>query len=277
MSKKTQRLVQWFGANTENAPAVGKLLSGCRFVGIPFGGGMSEVPFIGAKQILVGDLHRHIINLCAVVANDDLRAALTRDAGEMPYHPDILKLAQQQASSFCGEPPFERPDYDAALAYFVCVWMGRGGKAGTDGEFTGGLPIRWNANGGGSNQRYRTAIEALDARGQAFRRCEFVCMDGLEFVRRIRNLDQQDDGLYVDPPWPGLGDGYRHKFSESDQRELARLLSSFRRPTVVVRFGEHPLIRELYPEADWTWMPLESRTQANERKAEFLIVRKGVS
>ena len=35
--------------------------------------------------------------------------------------------------------------------------------------------------------------------------------------------------------------------------------------------GEHPLIRELYREPHWTWTPVTSRTQANNKKAEFLI------
>lgn len=267
---KTKRLVQWFGSNTENAAAVGRLLGGCRFVGIPFAGGMSEVPFITAKQILANDLHRHIINLCAVVANDDMRPSLAKAADEMPYHPDILVLAQRQAASFGGEP-FTTPNYDAALAYFVSVWMGRGGKAGTTGEFNGALPIRWNAGGGGSNRRYRTAIEALGAWGETFRRCEFTCMDGLEFVLKFK--DEPGHGLYVDAPWPDAGEEYLHQFSEADQDALARLLVQFQHARVVVRFGEHPLIRRLYPEPVWTWLAGESRDQANAVKPEWLICR----
>ena len=77
---KSQRFVQWFGSNSENAAEVGRLLEGCRFVGIPFAGGMSEVPFITAKQILANDLHRGVINLARVVRDDVARAALIQRA-----------------------------------------------------------------------------------------------------------------------------------------------------------------------------------------------------
>lgn len=271
--KKTQRLVQWFGANTENAWTVGELLVDCRFVAIPFGGGMSEVPGIGAKQILVNDLHRHVINLCNVVRSDELRQRLARDADSLPYHPDVLASRQQWVADWTwNEGELSPMCYPAALWYFICVWMGRGGKAGTEGEFSGKLPVRWNANGGGSNRRYRTAIEALDDWGVAFRRCEFVCLDGLDFIRRFE--DRPEHGLYVDAPWPGVGDAYVHKFDEQAQRDLAQLLAGIAEAEVVVRYGEHPLIRELYPESVWTWIPLESRTQTNERKAEFLIIKR---
>jgi site-specific DNA-adenine methylase len=240
---------------------------------IPFCGGCSEVPWIDAKQILCNDLHRHIINLCAVVANDEFRAKLIKDADEMPYHPDILGLAQKQAACYSsfGSEPFATPNYDAALSYFVAVWMGRGGKAGTASEFNGNLPIRWNSSGGGSNRRYRTAIEALDSWGEAFRRCEFTCMDAFEFLSKCQ--DEPLHGVYVDVNWPDLGDGYLHSLDEAGQRRLASRLNLFCRARVVVRFGEHPLIRELYPDSVWTWRPMASRNQANDVNAEFLITK----
>lgn len=271
MKMKTQRFVPWFGSNTENASQVGDMLRGCRFVGIPFGGGMCEVPFIDAKQISVNDAHRHIVNLCRVVANDELRARLAKDADAQPYQPDVLAFAQGAARQ-CEPDLRNDPDYFAALWYFVAVWMGRGGNAGTASEFNGALPVRWNANGGGSNRRYRTAIEALDDWGETFRRCEFVCMDGMEFIARFPDTD--GNGLYVDAPWPDAGDEYRHRFTESQQRDLADCLTRFQTARVVVRFGENPLIRELYrEEAGWIWRPLTSRNQANDVKPEFLIVR----
>jgi site-specific DNA-adenine methylase len=279
MGKKMTRLVQYFGANTENAPAVGRLLDGCKFVGIPFAGGMSEVPYIKAK-ILANDLHRHIINLCEVVANDAHREWLAREADKFPFHPDVLAEAQKHAANWRHDDPDNdwETDCSAALWYFVCNWMGRGGEGGTPGEFKGKLAVRWNADGGGSNTRYRTAIAALDAWGKAFKRCEFECMDALDFLEKFQ--DREDHGLFVDAPWPNDGDRYTHKFSKEDQRELAAWLEGFAHTRIVVRYGDHPLIRRLYPETrhrqclktPWTWIPLDSRTQANERKPEFLIV-----
>lgn len=268
MAKKSRRLVQWFGSNTENAMKVGELLQGCKFVGIPFAGGMSEVPFIQARQILCNDLHKHIINLCRIVQDNQLRAWLIKMADSQIYHPDTLALAQ----NFCRAYAIHEPcDPEAALHYFVSVWMGRGGAAGTDREFSGSLPIRWDGNGGGSNQRYRTAIDALNEWGVAFRRCEFICMDGMDFIKRFP--DKEENGLYVDANWPSAGHLYSNKITDEQQRELAVILAGFQKSRVVVRYGEHPLIRELYPESQWSWIGNESRDQANQFKAEWLIVR----
>lgn len=267
---KSKRLVQWFGSNTENAAAVGRLLDGCRFVGIPFAGGMCEVPFIDAKQLLVSDLHRLLINLCEVIADPIGKEWLKTQADAMPYHPDVLARAQRVCREF-GPQDFQFPNREAAFWYFVAVWMGRGGTAGTSSEFDGALPVRWNANGGGSNRRYRTAIEALDAWGEAFRRCEFVCMDAMEFIDRFPDVD--GNGLYIDAPWPDAGEEYLHRFSEAQQRGLADCLTRLTVARVVVRFGEHPLIRGLYPAAEWQWVSGESRDQANAVKREWLICR----
>lgn len=265
---KSARLLPWFGSNTENAAEVGAMLRGCRWVGIPFAGGMSEVPHIEAKQILANDQHRHVINLCETVASKEGREWVAAEADAMPYHPDVLETAQRHAAQWDWT---KIPDRKAALWYFVAVWMGRGGKAGTTGEFSGSLPIRWNANGGGSNRRYRTAIEALDTWGETFRRCEFVCMDAFEFLGKCR--DAAETGIYVDAPWPDAGEEYQHRFSADDQSRLADRLLEFDHARIVVRFGEHPLIRSLYQEPDWTWHPLASRNQANTIKPEFLITR----
>lgn len=276
MKRKSSRLLPYFGSATGVAPAVGKLLQGCKIVFIPFGGGMSEVPHIEAKQILANDRHRMVINLCSVIQDDAKRQWLIETADAKPYHPDMLAAAQRKAMEFAAQMEagsLLKGSHEAALAYFVCCWMGRGGKAGTTGEFQGELPIRWNANGGGSNRRYRTAVKALEQWGQAFRRCEFVCLDAFEFLEKCK--DTPETGIYVDAPWPDAGEEYRHRFSEDDQCRLADRLLEFDRARVVVRFGEHPLIRSLYQEPDWTWHDRESRNQANDVKPEFLIVRNG--
>lgn len=268
-SRKSERFVQWFGSATGVASEVGKMLAGCKMVYIPFCGGCSEVPWIDAKQILCNDLHRHLINLCMMVADDRSREWLKQKADALPYHPYILASAQKT----CRDLGFdEMPEDAAALWYFVAVWMGRGGKAGTASEFSGGLPIRWNANGGGSNRRYRTAIEALDSWGETFRRCEFTCMDAFEFLAKCQ--DEPMHGVYVDANWPDLGDNYVHSIDEAGQRRLASMMDLFRRAKVVIRFGDHPLIRSLYqPQNGWAWRPMVSRNQANDVNPEYLITR----
>ena len=59
----TTALVGWYGAARMIAESVGRALDGCSHVTIPFMGGLSEVPWIGARSIVAADLHRHLVNL----------------------------------------------------------------------------------------------------------------------------------------------------------------------------------------------------------------------
>lgn len=265
---KSKRLLQYFGSNTENASEVGRILEGCSWVGLPFAGGMSEVPYITAREIVANDLHRHVINLCQIIADKDRRDRLVEFADALPYHTESLNTAQK----FCREFKFEDgPCFQAACWYFVSSWMGRGGNTGTDAEFKCSLPIRWTAAGGGSNQRYRTAIEALEFWGQAFRRCEFLCLDGFEFIGKVKDISE--NGLYVDAPWPGAGDAYLHKFSDDDHVRLASDLSRFQKARVVVRYGDCELVRSLYSDRYWKVQTANSRNQANAIGTDLYIVR----
>jgi len=156
------------------------------------------------------------------------------------------------------------------VAYFCCSWMSRHGETGKDSEFTTGQSFRWNANGGDSAKHYWSAVASINAWRRVLRRANFVCMDAFDFLAKCK--DEPKNGIYVDAPWPDDGDDYKHKFTELQQRRLAARLGEFKQARVVVRFGEHPLIRELYPEPLWTWKLATSRTQGNNAKAEALIV-----
>lgn len=261
----TRALGPWFGSNRTNAQAVGEELRGCSWVGVPFAGGMSELPYINATTMVVSDKHRHIVNLASVVATQ--RLELVKILRALPFHPDVLKAAQE----FCkSREPDGMRDLEAALHYFICVWMGRSHKAGTVDEFNGGLSRRWNSNGGDSNTRYRSALRSLAAWEGIMRRCSFDVMDCFEFLPACK--DEPGHGLYVDPPWPKDGDKYRHKFTPDDHVRLRDLLASLKASRVVIRYGDHPLIRSLYSGPQWVWRNVSGRTQTNESKAEVLIL-----
>lgn len=255
------------------ASEVGKLLRGCEWVGIPFAGGMSEVLHIDARTILVNDRHRHIINLARVAAARGNTLAV--DLEQRFFHPDELAAAQRQCKfweSQMEESPgdhFEGGHYDAAFAYAIAVWMGRSAKAGTVDEFEGKLALRWNAGGGDSNVRYRSGIEAIRAFQEVGKRCTFSTLDFREFLAKCK--DAPKHGIYSDSPFPDASDEYKHTFTSDDHRELALLLGKFEQARVVIRYYDHPLIRELYPEPRWKWNMLKGRTQANEESPEVLI------
>lgn len=287
-SMKTTALAGWYGANRMLAPTVGRELSGCSFVAVPFAGGMSELAHIEARTILVNDLHPHMINLARVVGDRVLGPQLYRRLRRQIFHPDTLK----QAQDFCREMEsqnkragglFDFPmqpqnnfqsqerQLEWAEAYFICCWMGRGGNAGTANEFEGGLSFRCDAGGGDSNTRFRSATSSLiEWRHRVLWRCTFVCEDALKLLDRI--ADREGNGAYIDCPWPDAGDSYKHQFTTFMQRELARKLAAYQKTRVVIRFGVHRLIEELYPRDRWNWVEQTSRAQSNGDVKEALIL-----
>lgn len=259
--KLVNAIVPYFGANRLLAESVGKALAGCSWVGVPFAGSMAELQYIEARSLVVSDLHRDVIRLARIIANPSRCRTLIRVLKRTPFHPESLDDAQQRCRTGKGN----------AIDFFVTQWMGRSGNAGTEKEFEGNLSTRWNGNGGDSNTRYRSAVRSLVYWHRIMRRCNFHVMDAFEFVAKCN--DTPDTGIYCDPPWPGDGDEYRHKFTEQQQRDLADELGGFEQARIVVRYGDHPLIRALYKAPQWTWHEQTSRTQGNNGKAEVLIVR----
>lgn len=143
--------------------------------------------------------------------------------------------------------------------------------AGTAREFENGLSVRWDAGGGDSLTRFRSAVAALAEWQAVFDCCSFVCLDVFEFLAKVR--DRADCGLYLDPPFPGPGDAYKHRFTLEQHRELARRLAAYERTRVVCRFYRHRLVEELYPAPRWRWLELEGgRTQTNGTPPEVLLV-----
>lgn len=271
---KQTRLVPWFGSDAMEAGRISKPLDGCSWVGIPFAGGMSIVPELKASCVAVNDKHRHVINLARVLVNCDDHYRFADELSREPFHPDVLADAQ----AHCRLMEHSPPDMDEeilrqwAKSYFIASWMGRSGNGGTDDEFKGKLSVRWSTTGGDSNVRYRSAVKSIDAWVAAMQRCNFTCLDFRAFLEKCKDIPTA--GLYCDPPWVIDGDRYKHTFAESDHRDLARILSEFEQLHVVLRYGDHQLIRELYPSDSWDWSEATGRTAGNNPKAEVLIVRK---
>lgn len=289
---KVTAVANWFGGARMVADRIGPLLSGCSLVVVPFAGGMSELPYINAAKLLVNDKHRHLINLAEVMADPEFGPQLYRRLRRAVFHPDTLAQAQArcaereaalQASESGGGGLFGAAKYtlpggkifdtfDAAFDYAICSWMGRGGSAGTRGEFNGSLPIRYSPNGGGSGQRFHNWTASMPAWRRILRRCEFTTDDALDMLAATH--DSERCGIYCDAPWPDDGDGYRHTVDDGFQRKLAKRLGEFNQARVVVRYADHPLIRELYPDSpfDWKWIRYPSRSQHNGTVDEVLIL-----
>ena len=138
---RVSALAGWFGAGRTIAENVGAALAGCSWVGIPFAGSMSEVPYIGARTILCNDKHRHVINLARVIQSDRLRPQLIRSASEILFHPDELAEAQE----FCkghepGDDPMKKFLFAGAmLASFAAIQSASAG--GISARSSGFIPL----------------------------------------------------------------------------------------------------------------------------------------
>lgn len=278
-------IASWFGTNRSLAHEVGKSLEGCNWVGVVFAGGMCEIPHITARTLMVNDLHKHLINLSRVAADPVLGPKLYRRLRRHAFHPDALEGAQdycRRVEAVSGESPertmlfsdpYHVPDpLTWAECYFISAWMSRHGSAGTKSEFDTGISTRWNANGGDSAAHFHGAVRSLVGWRKTLRRANFTCLDFREFLKKCK--DEPGIGVYVDPPFPGPGDGYKHAFADKDHRDLANLLNGYSNSRIVARFYEHPMVRELYPEPGWTWRKLTGgKRQTNEAAPEVLLVR----
>lgn len=276
---KINAIAPWYGGNRNLAKHVGEALHGCEWVGIPFAGGMAEIAQILAREIVANDLHCDIVNLAAVVAGrggygvDKLQNLLRPRL----LHPAELSKAQdrlreqhdfaKRSDLWCDA------DLQRAANWFTVAWMTRSGTAGTPDELKGKLCLRWSATGGGSATRWQSAIDSLPFWAEEFQRCTFSTLDAFDFLAKCK--DRPKHGIYCDPPFPGPGDKYAHRFDENQHRRLAARLSEFKACRVVMRFYDHPLVRELYAAPQWAWTHLEGRDQANQATPEVLIVNQG--
>lgn len=280
-TKRTQsRALPWFGADTLVCEQYAALLDDRKHVTVPFCGGLSIlsriIEFGRAQEIVCNDKHHHAINFYRVVSRPETRQQLLAAVEAMPFHSEILRERQFLCSS-AGDS-FERLVRDFgdcsvahAVNYFVTAWMGRGGKGGTGGEFKGSLPVRFSASGGASPKRFRSSIDAVDSVwGPVCERCSFLCCDWSELLADAK--DHSECGLYCDPPWVDVGGDYVHKFTTEDHHDLWCRLNAFASTKVVVRYGDHKLIRQLYgDERRWRIRTLVSRDQANNGVGELCI------
>ena len=279
---KIKALAPWFGGNRTFARRAGAELGRLGWCGVLFAGGMPELPEINTSAGVAVDKHRHLINLARVVSDDRLLLQLIRRVERLLFHEDVLAEAQRRCldrehAKTCGlfgsndAATDAEPDVSWAADYYTACWMGRGGYAGRGGELTQSIAVRYTASGGSSAKRWRSAVESLPAWGKVLERWQFVCDDAFDVLGRLK--PQEKAGLYLDPPWVGAGDEYTFRFGRDDHARLARHLRRLSMYRIVLRYGDDPLIRALYPESEgWTWIESTTRDQRNGEVNEVLIV-----
>lgn len=266
LSTKTSAPLPYAGADASVAPDLGGLFDECKHVTIAFCGGMAILPHLKATHIVANDLHGHLINFYKVASGEWGDAGrLVEQCSHTLSHPG--ELAESRAILD------DSSRWDAtslAWAYWTQCWLGRKGKAGTAGEGEGMPSVRKTNSGGSNATRLRSAASDLPTWCRQFERCEFVCRDFRDLLEDV--ADKPKCGLYIDAPsWPGSNIKYVHSFTDADHRDLRDSLLRFEDTKVVVRYGEHPLIRDLY--TGWQFVEATSRNQVGNSVDEVWITK----
>ncbi|MBS0207221.1 MAG: hypothetical protein JSS49_30460 [Planctomycetes bacterium] len=262
---KTQSALPWFGSDSEVAPQLAAMLDHCKHVTIPFCGGLAILPYLKARAIVANDKHSHAINFYRQAAGHhghEAREVLVEMCKRTLSHPSEMSRAVEILK-------VSNAGIDAAWAFWALCWLGRKGKGGT--KHQGGLPsIRRTASGGTNASRVRAAADDLPAWATELERCEWESIDFREQLPKV--AEHPECGIYADPPWRGPGRNYLHEFADTDHHDLALYLQRFHETTVVVRYGDDPLIRSLYQ--GWTIIEAEARNQANAVMGEIWITNR---
>lgn len=261
---KTKSALSYFGSDSEVAAQLASMLDDCKHVTIPFCGGMSILPNLTARAIVANDAHNQVINFYRFASGrfgEVAKRELIAKCQATLSHPEEISLAQ----IYCDQEAL-RDSMNQAWAFWALCWIGRKGKGGTNHQ--GGMPsVRRTANGGTNASRISAAAADLEEWSKQFERCEWESVDFRELLPKV--ADREGCGVYADPPWVGVGRNYLHNFSDDDHRDLAVALQRFEAATVVVRYGDSELVRELYD--GWRIIEASSRDQCNATKGEVWI------
>ena len=110
---------------------------------------------------------------------------------------------------------------------------------------------------------------------ESLKRAEFTTLDVKDFAKKVKQ-DKSNMGLYLDAPWWKVGAPYRHSVSACDEREfhtwIRDWLLGYENVRIVVRYGDHPGIRELYKGGGFHLMEEIGRKQGGAN-SELWITR----
>lgn len=281
MTKRQNRLLPWMGADTEVVDLYAAPLLQLAHVTIPFAGGCSMISRLSqddsaVKHMNASDKHHYATNLARCLADDNAREQVFALIEFMPLSEQIryeaVEFLNAQRSEHQSKIKAGHLLPDVAAMYFMTAWMGRGGACGTKTEMgSSSVSTRWIPSGGSSAKRWDTARQSLrDWWGPIMQRVTFLNDDAFDLLPNVN--DRPDCGLYLDPPWVKEGRRYAFSFDVADHQLLAADVSRFEHSTVVLRYGDDPLIRRLYADQTrWSIQEIDSRNSANNGVKELMI------
>lgn len=159
------------------------------------------------RREVINDLNQDVVNLFAVLRDDEMARKLYRLIELTPYSEVELRLNRE----VCLLDPVEK-----AWQFLVEGWFSRGG----DNHKTG---FRWSK---GQTTAPELSWAVLPARLSACaNRLRGVCIRSVDALRLIDEYDVAGSVIFVDTPYPGrVGRRYRHSMSGDQHAKLAERL-----------------------------------------------------
>jgi DNA adenine methylase len=241
---KISAVAPWYGSKRQLAPEIVRQLGPHRVYWDVMCGGLSV---LFAKERCtyetVNDLHKDLINLALVVAQEDTAVQLYARTSRLLFHEDLLPIAK----TFLTGRPLEpgAPDVERAYWYLVFSWMGLNGISGTPVRHTGTFAVRYSGNGGNGATRWASVCDSIPDWHRRLLGVQILSRDAFEILERLD--DAAGTAIYCDPPYLAKGAKYVHDFTREDHTRLAELLRRFRHCRCVVSYYDHPALSELYP------------------------------
>jgi DNA adenine methylase len=242
---KITALCPWYGSKRTLAAEIIRQLGPHRCYWEPMCGSCSVL--LGKLPVTyesVNDLHRDLINLARVVADEQKAQALYGRAARTLFHEAFCAEAKEHLRSCCDADG----DVERAYWYLVFSWFHLSGIAGTPLTKTGTFCVRYSSKGGNGATRWRSVVESIPDWHERLRGVQLLCRDAFGILEEIE--DSAGTALYVDPPYLEKCARYVHDFEPLDHARLSALLFRFRQNRVVLSYYDHPLLDELYP--GWT-------------------------
>ena len=273
---KTKSPISWFGADSSVALDIANLYpeDQVHHMTIPFAGGLSILPHLGfCRGILANDIHQDAIRFYQTIKDETKRYHVAKACAESLSHPAELEQAKRDLEltraieTYSLYPP-DSINIVHAISFWKLSWLGRKGSLGSSGEDKISLSFRRTAEGGANASRIESAAEDIERWGQLFKRLDLTSEDFRKTLEKAH--DKPTCAIYCDPPFFEVGK-YKHGFTEQDHKDLQSALSRFEHSPIVVRYGDHDFIRDLY--AGWDYQDAESRNQSNKMKGEVWFTR----
>lgn len=143
-----------------------------------------------------------------------------------------------------GKDPDTLTDLQRAVRYYYLQKLGFGGKTdkrtfGTSATGPSGLNL--------------TMIE--ERLLKVHWRLERVMIENLDALTCILKYDRPATCFYLDPPYYGVSQGYAHKFTDQQYRDLAEVLSAIQ-GNWVLSLNDHPFVRDVFAGHKFTTVDL---------------------